>query len=77
MDKYDDLIKQQAVTANDVQHIKSDVAEIKDVLMGADGTSGIVGWMNQSKGKTTMWGAIGGVVAVSIGVAIKAVSKYF
>ncbi len=75
--QHDDLIIQQAETATDVKHIREDVAEIKTVLMGADGTGGLVGWMNQSKGKTAIYGAIGGVLAVAIGIAIRAVSKYF
>jgi len=75
--QHDDLIKQQAATATDVKHIRQDVTEIKTMLLGPNGTGGMVGWMNQSKGKTTIWGAVGGIVVVAVGIAIRAISKYF
>ena len=68
---HEGLIEGQATIATELVGINGRLKKIETILTGPDGISGLVGWRNETHGRATLWGALGGASITGIVLAIR------
>ncbi len=69
------LIEGQATIATELAHLKEEIRELKIILRGSNGISGIIGWFNQRMGEIRATARTNGFVAGLVGAAIVIVMR--
>lgn len=72
-----ELVIAQARTESKVDTLIEHHQRLETMLTGVTGTNGVIGWMNQTKGRTAVWGAIGGMIIVVVGAVVRGMVRYF
>ena len=70
------LLEGQATIANELMHMRKELEELKILLRGSNGLSGVIGWLQERKGEmkaaAKVHGFVGGMIAMLIAVIVRA-----
>lgn len=58
-----------------VEELRADISEIKVCMVGVNGLSGLIGEYNKSKGRSMVWGVVGGatftIILTLVGIFVR------